>query len=146
MYGPPGDHGYFKPLFDKRTGEIDPDGATYWRENYDLLHYMKTNWSSLCPKISGKLHVYCGDMDTYYLNVAVKEMQEWIRLTENPHYPGVSSGATVPGIGSVASSLRKRSEFGAWRSMCCRTGPTARRIRGGSFDLRPSLRAALSSE
>ena len=28
-------------------------------------------------------------MDNYYLNVAVKELQEWMRQTENPHYPGV---------------------------------------------------------
>ncbi len=89
VYGPLGEDGYFKPLFDKHTGAIDREVAEHWRESYDLLHYMKTNWSSLGPKIAGKLHVYCGDMDNYYLNVAVKQMQEWMRSTENPHYPGV---------------------------------------------------------
>ena len=89
VFGPLGDDGYFKPLFDKRTGAIDPEVAQYWRENYDLLHHLKNNWASLGPKLFGKVHVYCGDMDNYYLNVAVKELQEWMRQTENPHYPGV---------------------------------------------------------
>ena len=89
VFGPLGDDGFFKPLFDKRSGEIDPAVAQYWRENYDLLHHLKNNWASLGPKLFGKLHVYCGDMDNYYLNVAVKELQEWMRQTENPHYPGV---------------------------------------------------------
>lgn len=89
VYGPLGEDGYFQPLFDKRTGTIDPEVAEYWRENYDLLHYLKTNWATLGPKLVGKIHVYCGDMDNYYLNVAVKEMEAWMRTTESPHYAGV---------------------------------------------------------
>ena len=89
VYGPVGEDGLFQPLFDKRTGKLYPEVAVYWRENFDLLHHLKTNWSSLGPKLVGKLHVYCGDMDNFYLNVAVKEMETWMRTTENPHYPGV---------------------------------------------------------
>lgn len=89
VFGPLGDDGYFKPLFDKRTGDIDPKVADYWKENFDLLHHLKTNWSSLGPKLFGKLHVYCGDMDNYYLNVAAKQLESWLKSTENPHYPGV---------------------------------------------------------
>lgn len=89
VFGPLGEDGYFKPLFDKRTGTIDRAVAEYWREHYDLLYYMRTNWPSLGPKLDGKIFVYCGDMDDYYLNVAVKQMQEWMRSTENPHVAGV---------------------------------------------------------
>jgi hypothetical protein len=89
VFGPLGEDGYFQPLFDKRTGVIDPEVAAYWREHYDLLHHLKQNWASLGPKLFDKIHVYCGDMDNFYLNVAVKELQEWMRSTENPHYPGV---------------------------------------------------------
>ena len=56
------------------AGVLDHDVAEYWRENYDLLHYMKTNWSWLGPKLMGKLHIYTGDMDNFYLNNAVVEM------------------------------------------------------------------------
>lgn len=88
VYGPLGENGYFKPLFDKRTGEIDPSVAQYWRDNYDLLEYMKRNWSWLGPKIQGKIHIYIGDMDTYRLEQAVFEMDAWMKTTTDPHYPG----------------------------------------------------------
>ncbi len=88
VYGPIGEDGYFKPLFDKRTGEIDPSVAEYWRENYDLLEYMKKNWSWLGPKIQDKIHIYMGDMDTYRLEQAVYEMEAWMKTTTDPHYPG----------------------------------------------------------
>ena len=88
VYGPIGDDGYFKPLFDKRTGVIDRSVAEYWRENYDLLEYMKRNWSWLGPKIQDKIHIYMGDMDTYRLEQAVYEMEAWMSTTSDPHYPG----------------------------------------------------------
>jgi len=91
VYGPVGEDGFFSPLYDKRTGVLHRDVAEYWRENYDLLHYMKTNWSWLGPKLIGKLHIYTGDMDNFYLNNAVVEMDTWMKTTVNPHYPGYFS-------------------------------------------------------
>jgi hypothetical protein len=88
VHGPLGEDGYFKPLFDKRTGVIDPEVAAYWRNNYDLLEHLKRNWGTLGPKLVDKLHIYTGTMDNFYLNVAVKEMEVWMATTENPHYPG----------------------------------------------------------
>jgi Putative esterase len=88
VFGPLGADGYFEPLFDKRTGEMHPEVAKYWSEHYDLLHYMQRNWSSLGPQLVGKLHVYVGDMDTFYLNDAVRELQAWMKTTEHPHYEG----------------------------------------------------------
>ncbi len=88
VHGPLGDDGYFKPLFDKRTGVIDREVAGYWRDNYDLLHHLQTNWEMLGPKLVDKLHIYTGDMDNFYLNVAVQEMEAWMATTEDPHYPG----------------------------------------------------------
>jgi len=88
VHGPLGDDGYFRPLFDKRTGAIDREVAEYWRDNYDLLHHLQTNWETLGPKLVDKLHIYTGDMDNFYLNVAVQEMEAWMATTEDPHYPG----------------------------------------------------------
>jgi hypothetical protein len=88
VHGPLGDDGYFKPLFDKRTGVIDRAVAEHWRDNYDLLYILKTNWRTLGPKLLDKLHIYTGDMDNFYLNVAVREMADWMATTEDPHYPG----------------------------------------------------------
>ncbi|MBN8587215.1 MAG: hypothetical protein J0L94_02710 [Rhodothermia bacterium] len=85
VYSPQGADGYPKRIFDKRTGEIDPEVAAYWRENYDLRHIMQRDWSTLGAKLQGKLHIYCGDMDNYYLNNAVYLMEDFLRNgTQNP--------------------------------------------------------------
>ncbi|RPJ82135.1 MAG: hypothetical protein EHM13_09400, partial [Acidobacteria bacterium] len=88
VYGPLGKDGYFEPLFDKRTGEINSRVAKYWRDNYDLLEYLKRNWTTVGPKLTGKLHVYTGTADTYFLNNSTREMHEWMKTTANPHYEG----------------------------------------------------------
>jgi hypothetical protein len=88
VFGPVGEDGYFKPLFDKRTGEMDPEVAEYWKENYDLRHYLEKNWSTLGPKLKGKLHAFCGHMDNFYLNVGVYHMEEFLESTTDPYYDG----------------------------------------------------------
>jgi hypothetical protein len=88
VFGPLGSDGYFEPAFNKRTGEIDANVAQYWKDHFDLLEYLKRNWATVGPKLVDKLHVYIGTMDTYQLNVAVRELDEWMKTTENPHYEG----------------------------------------------------------
>lgn len=88
VFGPTGSDGYFEPLFDKRTGVINTQVAAYWKEHYDLLYYLKKNWPAVGPKIVDKLFFYTGDADTYYLNNSTKELEKWMRTTENPHYEG----------------------------------------------------------
>jgi len=88
VFGPVGADGYFEPLFDKLTGEINDDVAAYWKEHYDLLAYMQRHWATLGPKIVDKLHIYTGDMDTYYLDVGVVLLERWMQQTTDPHYPG----------------------------------------------------------
>ena len=89
VFGPIGDDGYFEPLFDKVSGDINPSVAEHWRENYDLLQHLQSNWTTLGPKLVDKLHVYVGTMDNFYLDVAVREMDRWMRQTVDPHYTGV---------------------------------------------------------
>ena len=88
VFGPLGKDGYFEPLFDKRTGAIDRAVADYWREHYDLLEYLKRNWSTVGPKLVGKVHVYTGTADNFFLNNSTKELEEWMKTTQNPHYEG----------------------------------------------------------
>ncbi|HEY4132626.1 MAG TPA: hypothetical protein VGM50_18580, partial [Gemmatimonadaceae bacterium] len=88
VYGPLGDDGYFKPLFDKRTGVIDPSVAQYWKDHYDILEYLKKNWSTVGPKLVDKIHVYVGDADTYQLDRATRQLEAWMKTTQNPHYEG----------------------------------------------------------
>jgi putative esterase len=88
VFGPVGKDGYFEPLFDKRTGAINRAVGEYWREHYDLLEYLKRNWSTVGPKIVDKIHVYTGTMDNFFLNNSTKELEEWMKTTTNPHYTG----------------------------------------------------------
>lgn len=87
-YSPMGDDGYPVRLWDKETGEIDHTVAAYWRENYDLRHILERDWPTLGPKLEGKLHIYVGDMDNYYLNNAVYLTEEFLEQTTNPYYGG----------------------------------------------------------
>ncbi|MFN3385623.1 MAG: alpha/beta hydrolase-fold protein [Candidatus Thermochlorobacter sp.] len=84
VYSPVGEDGYPKRIWNKLTGEIDKSVAAYWRENYDLQHIIKRDWSKIGEKLKGKIHIYCGDMDNYYLNNAVYLMEETLKSLDNP--------------------------------------------------------------
>lgn len=87
-YSPMGEDGYPVRLWDKETGEINHEVAEYWRENYDLRYILERDWRTLGPKLEGKLHLYVGDMDNYYLNNAVYLTEEFLEQTTDPHYGG----------------------------------------------------------
>ncbi|RYC70818.1 hypothetical protein [Spirosoma sordidisoli] len=84
VYSPAAPSGYPKRIWNKLTGEIDPAVASYWREHFDLLHILKRDWKTLGPKVTGKIHIYCGDMDNYYLNNAVYLMEDFLQKVQNP--------------------------------------------------------------
>ncbi|MCH8872619.1 hypothetical protein IH824_07590 [candidate division KSB1 bacterium] len=88
VYSPVGDDGYPKRIWDKKTGEIDHNVAGYWRENYDLGYILRRDWKTLGPRLKGKIHIYCGDMDNYYLNNAVYLVENFLKNTKNPFYDG----------------------------------------------------------
>jgi len=87
-YGPVGEDGYTKPLWNMFTGNIDHSVAQYWRENYDLRHILQRDWEKLGSKLKGKIRIYCGHMDGYYLNNAVYLMEEFLEGTKDPPYDG----------------------------------------------------------
>jgi len=88
VYSPMASDGYPKPIWDKKSGKIDKEVADYWKENYDLRYVLERDWGKIGPKLKGKIHVYCGDMDNYYLNNAVYLMEEFLEGTTYPYYNG----------------------------------------------------------
>jgi len=88
VYSPAGENGYPKPIWDKLSGDIDREVANYWKENYDLRYIMERDWESLGPNLQGKIFLYCGDMDNYYLNNAVKLTEDFLESTTSPYYKG----------------------------------------------------------
>jgi len=88
VYSPVGDDGYPRRLWDKENGIIDPGVAAYWRDNYDLRFILERDWTRLGPKLEGKIHIFAGDMDNYYLNNAVYLMEEFLESTTDPYFAG----------------------------------------------------------
>jgi hypothetical protein len=88
VFSPVGEDGYPKPIWDKITGEIDPAVAQYWKEHYDPSYILQRDWKTLGPKLQGKIHIYCGDMDNFYLNNAVYLMEAFLESTKDPYYAG----------------------------------------------------------
>jgi S-formylglutathione hydrolase FrmB len=67
-----------KQLWDRKTGAIDPEVAQSW-ERYDIRLVLERNWKTLGPKLAGKVHVYMGDQDTFYLEGATVLLKESLK-------------------------------------------------------------------
>jgi hypothetical protein len=88
VFSPVGPDGYPRRIWDKRTGVIDRDVAEYWREHYDLSHILQRDWPKIGKDLEGKIHLYVGDMDNFYLNNAVYLVEDFLKSTKEPHYAG----------------------------------------------------------
>jgi S-formylglutathione hydrolase FrmB len=87
VFGPRGEDGQPKPLWDPKTGQIDHSVTEHWKK-YDLRMVLQDNWSTLGPKLSGKLHVWVGDADDYFLNNAVHRLKSAMDHVNNPKFDG----------------------------------------------------------
>jgi Putative esterase len=88
VFSPVGVDGFPKRIWDKRTGVIDPAVAAHWRENYDLSHILRRDWSKLGRDLEGKIHLYVGEADNFYLNNAVHLVEDFLNSTKDPFYAG----------------------------------------------------------
>ncbi|SPE40085.1 conserved exported hypothetical protein [Candidatus Sulfopaludibacter sp. SbA3] len=116
VFGPLGADGYFEPLFDKKTGVMNPKVAQYWKENCDLRYYLEKNWFSLGPRLADKIHVYVGDADNFFLNNGVHRLQDWMLKTKDPHYEGffvygAMRGHCFQGQETPSDRLKQMAEF-----------------------------------
>lgn len=73
-FSPPLVDGTPRRVFDLDTGKIDHVAAQAWRK-YDISNTLLTRWDELKPKLAGKIHVYAGEVDTFYLEGAVERFQ-----------------------------------------------------------------------
>ena len=83
LYSPKGENGLPKPLINPYTGKIDHAVADHWKK-YDFKLYAKKNWAQLGPKVQGKIFIWMGDMDNFYLNTATRGFDDFIKTTKNP--------------------------------------------------------------
>ena len=84
-YGPVGKDGYTAELWDLETGHINREVAEYFKSHgFDLRDYLERNWATLGPKLRGKIHLFVGDYDTFYLNLAVYRLEEFLKRATPP--------------------------------------------------------------
>jgi len=104
-WGPRGADGYPVELWDKHTGAIDR-GAVRWSHDhgYDLTAYLEAHYADLAPKLDGKIHVDVGDMDDYYLNLAVYRMQAFLDAAQPSIHAVFSYGRPLKPHGYQAKS------------------------------------------
>lgn len=69
VFGPKGPDGRPRPLWDRATGKVDGDVAKAW-ERYDIRLVLERGWRTLGPKLRGKVRVYMGSEDNFYLEGA----------------------------------------------------------------------------
>lgn len=86
LNSPMGPDGYPMRLYDRLTGKIDPAVAKVWR-SHDLMAYVEDNWPRIGPSLVGKLHFYVGDMDEWFRNYGVRDLQAYLE-TAKPYYAG----------------------------------------------------------
>jgi hypothetical protein len=97
VYSPQGPDGLPQPIFDKQTGSIDHKTAAYWHNHYDLDAILLRDWATLGPKLQGKLHLYVGSDDTYFLNDAVYLMEDFLKTTGTPGHGVAYDGEVAYG-------------------------------------------------
>ena len=83
LYSPKGINGKPVAAFDPLTGTIDKNVVEHWKK-CDLLQVLKSNWAELGPMLNGKLWIWMGDMDDFYLNNAMREMDAFLKSATNP--------------------------------------------------------------
>ncbi|MBL8763827.1 MAG: enterochelin esterase [Phycisphaerae bacterium] len=111
VFSPRGGGGRPRPLFDRVTGRVDAVTARSW-ERYDIRLLMERNWATLGPKLVGKIHVYAGGSDTFYLDGAARLLGESLRNLGSdaiveivPNMPHTMHG---PGIDAMFRTIRER--------------------------------------
>ena len=91
VFGPQGEDGKPRRLIHKLTGAIDPTVAAHWKQ-YDIRRVLEENWSSLGPKLKGKLHIIAAAWDTFYLEPAVELLRDFLKTTDHGGYVEILPG------------------------------------------------------
>jgi enterochelin esterase-like enzyme len=105
VFSPRGRDGRPRPLWDRKTGKIDPEAVKAWRR-YDIRLKLEENWKTLAPKLAGKLHVYVGDSDTFYLEGAVKRLKESLEKLQSDAVVEIVPGKNHSSL--MSADMRKR--------------------------------------
>ncbi len=82
VFSPRGEDGKPLPIWNRQTGEIDREVALTW-EKYDIRMILEKNWKTLAPLLRGKIHVFMGDADTFYLEGGTMLLKESLEALDS---------------------------------------------------------------
>lgn len=103
VYGPRGKDGLPVPIWDGKTGVIDTSVLDHWKK-YDLKLVLEKNWAELGSKLAGgKVNVWVGDSDDYFLNAAVRRFKDAADRLKGPKFDG-----------TILIEARRGHESGGW--------------------------------
>ncbi|WKK64992.1 alpha/beta hydrolase-fold protein [Lutimonas zeaxanthinifaciens] len=102
LYSPKGEDGLPQPMFHHVTGEIDSLVAKSW-EKYDFKRYAEKNWKTLGPKLQGKIYIWMGDMDHFYLNTGTRGFENFLKNTKDPKSDAIIEFSPMEGHCSLFS-------------------------------------------
>jgi hypothetical protein len=83
VFGPQGRDGYPADIWNKATGQIDHTVAEAWRA-FDLSEQVAQRWSTIGQDVAGRLCVYVGTEDTYFLNGGVRFFEQTVASLPGP--------------------------------------------------------------
>lgn len=87
VFSPRGQGGRPIPMFNHATGAVNPAVVAYWQKNYDIAYRMKQQWPVIGKELRGKVHVYVGTADTFYLDGAAHKLDAVFQsLHANEHF------------------------------------------------------------
>jgi hypothetical protein len=112
VYGPRGGDGRPVPLWDPKTGRINREVIEHWKR-YDLRMVLEQNWKTLGPKLRGKIHVWVGEADEYYLNNAVHLLDQFLSKADPPYEGKITYGAGKGHGWDPMTELEMVKEMGA---------------------------------
>ncbi len=75
VFSPRGADGAPRRLFDPASGAVDPAVAESWKR-YDIRLILQENWKTLGPRLAGRITIVAGELDTFYLEGAVRNVKE----------------------------------------------------------------------
>jgi S-formylglutathione hydrolase FrmB len=104
-YGPRGADGRPVPLWEPATGKINRAVVDHWKK-YDLRMVLEQSWNTLGPKLRGKLTIWVGEADEYFLNNAVHLLDEFLSKA-SPAYEGRIMYGPGKGHGWMAINERQ---------------------------------------
>jgi pimeloyl-ACP methyl ester carboxylesterase len=108
VFGRKGKDGRPEPLFDRTTGIVDSAAAKAW-EKYDIRLVLERNWKDLRPRLKGKLHIYAGEKDNFFLEGAVVRLKETMEKlgsdAEIVVVPGMGHGLHRPGWEAMVKAV-----------------------------------------